>query len=81
MGLEQETMKNNCEIWLHAFLAKNPLTDYKDVMRAAKNEGFSRKEMKDARKSLGVKTYHRFVAGTDVKQWLWYLPSNNGRRF
>lgn len=63
---------SDCEIWLRELLAdgKEHLVD--DVRAEAKTKGFSRLELKAARKSLGVKTYHQFDGSVATDNWFWY---------
>ena len=44
------------------------------IREDAKKAGFSRKDLKQARKALGVKTYHDAddESGELVPQWFWY---------
>lgn len=35
--------------------------------------GVSQAELKEARKALGVKTFHQFDEDGDTQNWFWYL--------
>ena len=63
-----------CKFWLEKYILQNGLVDVDETREEARKRGFSKKELKDARAELGVKTYHRFVSTTDIKKWYWYLP-------
>jgi hypothetical protein len=43
-----------------------------DIVRAeAKKSGFTRQELKEARKALGVKTFHQFDEVGATPNWFW----------
>lgn len=45
-----------------------------DTIRAeAKNLGYSKRELKEARVKLGVKTFHLINEDSEMN-WFWYLP-------
>lgn len=71
----------DCKEWLAKRLSKMTFCEVNETRSAAKEAGYSKVKLKEARKELGVKTYHRFVAGTDVKLHFWYLPGDGVRRF
>lgn len=65
----------DCEKWLKVFLNENfGYADVNEVRCAAKKQGYSTVEVKAARKSLGVTTYHRFIRGWDTNEHYWCLP-------
>lgn len=44
-----------------------------DLLRAeARKEGFTRKQLKDARKALDVRTFHQFDEIGATPNWFWY---------
>lgn len=65
---------SNCSIWLRDWLLRNGnwcLCD--DVRREAVKAGYARRELKEARKALGVKTFHQWEDGAETQNWFWYL--------
>lgn len=65
---------NNCTAWLSKFLQHNGNVLVETVRSEAKKNGFKKSELKEARKILGVKTYHQFDEGKATENWFWYLP-------
>ncbi len=64
---------NRCEKWLFDLLSKEDSV-LCDIVRAeSKIRGFSRRQLKEARKSLGVKTFHQFDEYGPTPNWFWYL--------
>jgi hypothetical protein len=65
----------NCEKWLSEYLTKNEAVLVQTVTEKAKQAGYKKAELKNARKSLGVKTFHLFDDdGTDSGSHFWHLP-------
>jgi hypothetical protein len=64
---------NKCEKWLKEYLGSKSILC--EVVRTeAKRKGFAAKELKDARKNLGVSTYHEFDrVGNATEEWYWSL--------
>lgn len=62
----------NCEKWLAKILKPGDWSICDDIREKAKKEGFSRKQLKDARKVLGVKTFHQFDEYSATGNWFWY---------
>lgn len=56
-------------LWLRGQLQKGP-TDSRDIRAAAKEQGFTRSEIKTAKRVLGVETSH-----TTRTIWTWKLPT------
>jgi hypothetical protein len=69
---------NECEKWLHELLRLNGRSWTVWVYEQAKEKGFKKSEVKAAKKSLSVKTWHQFDEGTATENWFWYLPENSG---
>ena len=64
---------SKCEEWLREFL-KDGDWAFCDVVRAeAKKAGFNRRELKTARKVLGVRTFHQFDDVGATPNWFWKL--------
>jgi hypothetical protein len=61
-----------CKIWLKEHLIKST-GPVEEVRREAILKGFSRKVLKQARKELGVKTFHQFDEGKATANWFWYF--------
>ena len=70
---------SKCAEWLKDFIGTDGC-EYQFVKEHAFEEGFTKKELKEARRELGVKTRH--LTDEDVENWFWYLPhgcvSGNG---
>ena len=60
----------SCTKWLYELLKKGNQYSCEAVRRMAKQEGFTKKELKEARCELDVKTIHVFAPDED---WYWYL--------
>lgn len=56
-------------LWLQGQLQKGP-ADSRDISKAAKEQGFTRSEIKTAKRALGVETTH-----TTRTIWIWKLPA------
>lgn len=66
---------NDCKEWLSCLLKDTGLCLCDDVRDAAKEMGFTRQELKDARSQLGVKTFHQFDEDGATGNWFWYLEA------
>ena len=64
---------NKCEKWLCGKLQGRSEVLCDDIRSAAKKEGFTRAELKAARKALNVKTFHQSDGGIETQNWFWYL--------
>lgn len=64
---------SKCEVWLAIQLADGELHLCEDIREAAKKNGFTGKDLKAARKNLGVKTFHQFDEDGATPNWFWYL--------
>ena len=56
-------------LWLRKYLNNGPSNSY-DVSEAAKKKGFTRSQIKEAKRALGVEVIH--VTKTC---WMWKLPA------
>lgn len=63
----------NCAAWLEHRLLDGEVHLCEDIRNSAEREGFSRRELKAARKVLSVKTFHQFDENGDTGNWFWYL--------
>lgn len=64
----------DCEQWLYELLKNEGHCLCNLVRDEAKNQGYSKAELKAARKKLGVKTWHQFeVDGSSTQNWFWFL--------
>lgn len=68
---------SGCAFWLLDYLYFHGPSLTGDVRSAAKEKGYTRAELKNARKEAGVKTYHSFDDVIDV--WYWHLPNQKVR--
>ncbi len=62
-----------CEEWLYGKLVGHGEVLSDDIRSAARQAGFTRAELKAARKALNVKTFHQFDGDTETRNWFWYL--------
>lgn len=65
-----------CSRWLFSFLQANGITHCDIVREKAFEAGFSRKELKAARKAIGVQCWNDFVVNGETLNWFWYLPDD-----
>ena len=66
---------NSCEIWLKQYLKGTHGVRCEEVRIMAKQAGFTKGELKAARKELGVKTQSTFDRGEPTGDHYWYLPN------
>lgn len=66
----------NCTEWLYLYLCgcQGGQADYREVKAAAADTGFSRAELKAARKELGIETKSNWIPGRPADEWVWCLP-------
>ena len=66
-----------CAEWLKGYLSSD-MSEVNATRSDALKAGFSKAELKEARKELGVKTFHQFdlTAEPRVENWFWYLPED-----
>lgn len=63
-----------CSEWLKKELSLKSDPVLCDTIRAeAKNLGYSKRELKEARVKLDVKTFHLINEDSEMN-WFWYLP-------
>lgn len=65
-----------CTDWLKDFLRREGCVLCEIVRLHALKNGFSRKNLKAAKKKLDVKTYHQFDEDGATPNWFWYLPED-----
>lgn len=63
----------SCVEWLKWILRDHEFHLCEIVKREAKNAGFNLKDLKIARKQIGVKTFHQFDEEGATPNWFWYL--------
>ena len=63
----------SCEEWLRGILQGGRAQLCDEVRVSAKKAGYTRAELKEARKCLGVKTFHQFDEAGATNNWFWYL--------
>lgn len=65
---------NDCTKWLLERL-KGEECLLCDIVRVeARKEGFTRKQLKEARKFLNIETFHQFDEDGATENWFWILP-------
>lgn len=62
-----------CKNWLKKYLRAEGTVLCDAVREASLEKGFSKKELKSARKEVGVKTFHQFDEFGDTGNHFWYL--------
>lgn len=65
--------KESCEKWLGVLLGDGEMHLCDEVRSGAKEKGFSKTELRAARKKLGIKTFHQFDEEGETGNWFWYL--------
>lgn len=63
----------DCVEWLKTGLEGKDIILCDEIRRKSREAGFSKKELREARALLGVKTWHQINEDSDVN-WFWYLP-------
>lgn len=71
--------KIDCSVWLKKFL-NCEIRLCENVRAAAKENGYTKAELKQARKEIGVKTFHQFRENGPTENWFWYLEGENERK-
>lgn len=62
-----------CVEWLKKELKGKDVILCDEIRKKSRKAGFSKKELREARAVLGVKTWHQINEDSDVN-WFWYLP-------
>ena len=62
-----------CKKWLADYLKRQAGALVEDTRAEAKKKGFTKLDLKTARKELGVKTFHQFDEGGQAPNYFWYL--------
>ncbi len=65
-------MRESCKDWLSKKLANNAIFLCDDVKQDAKKSGYTKSELKEARKELNVKTFHQFDEDGSTPNWFWH---------
>ena len=63
----------DCMTWLTLCLSDRQIHLSEEIAEKARKAGYSRAELKKARRKLGVKTFHQFDEFGDTRNWFWYL--------
>ncbi len=71
-------MELDCKNWLEKFLLDNGAVLCETVRGAAVAQGYTKAELKSARKLLKVKTRHQFDEGGATQNWFWFIPEYRG---
>lgn len=67
----------DCVKWLREYLKREGSALCDKVKEKAMEAGYSQKDLKSARKELGVKTHHQFDDDGATENWFWYLEEQN----
>lgn len=62
----------SCKEWLKNYMSDGELHLSTEVAGKAKALGYSKSELREARKELGVKTFHQFDETGATDNWFWY---------
>lgn len=75
--VERSNSVSKCSEWLKGHLSAG-MSECNGVRESAKAAGFNRKELKAARKELGVKTWHQIDTEgyPKIENWFWYFPED-----
>lgn len=65
--------KGECNNWLMEILKDKELHLCNNVKAEATKNGFCKAELRQAKKDIGVKTYHQFDEDGATENWFWYL--------
>lgn len=68
-----------CAEWLKNELSKSDPVLCDTIRAEAKKLGYSKRELKEARVKLSVKTFHLINEDSDMN-WFWYLPEEENKR-
>ncbi|KZL93948.1 hypothetical protein [Clostridium magnum] len=60
-------------------ILKDEFVEYSKVYESAKIKGMSKKEVREVKQRIGVKTI--CVANGEERIWLWYIPKNIWNRY
>ena len=63
----------DCKKWLSDYLKKQRGALVEETKIEAKKQGFGKSDLKQARKEIGVKTFHQFDEYGETPNWFWYL--------
>lgn len=64
-----------CLYWLYLRLKDEPFVLCDTIREEAKAQGYTKKQLKEARKILGVTTFNDWAANEgDPLNWFWELP-------
>jgi len=66
-------VNKTCLEWLREFLQVEGCVLCDVVREEALNMGYTRQELKEARRQLKVKTYHQFDESGPTPNYFWYL--------
>lgn len=67
------SVNRSCEIWLREIFQDGQSRLCDEIRTAAKKAGYTRAELKEARKRIGIKTFHQFDDVGATENWFWYL--------
>lgn len=68
---------DSCKNWLKNLLSCG-MSEYRGVKASAVEAGYTKGMLREARKELGVKTWHQVDtdANPRIDNWFWYLPED-----
>lgn len=65
---------DNPVLFLKNIIGRNGFVNTDDLREEAKKEGYTMKQMQQARKELGLKSKHLFDEEGPLDNWIWYMP-------
>ena len=72
-GERGECNMDKCEAWIFEKMEKEDWVICDDIRAEAKAAGFTRAQLKAARKVLGVEAFHQFDEDGATENWFWKL--------
>lgn len=65
----------DCNEWLRGYLRGKDLVLCEEVRDEAQKQGYKKKELKEARKNIGVETVNNWAWNDgETSEWFWRLP-------
>lgn len=67
--------QKDVEKWLEQRLTGRGEVNVEDIRKEAKASGIKRKQLREAKRSLGVETVNDWAANGETLNWFWLLPN------
>ena len=69
--------KIDAATWLTDYLRENGKTEVSQTMRDAKEAGYARREIREAKFNCGIQTSNNWKMGSGATKWFWALLEDN----